>query len=626
MRRTGSWTGLAALALAAAVAAPRPARAAERPEIRQSADRREVGTEDTFRLTITITNPPDGAQLRLPATDDFETLSKQQSTEMSYQMIGPGPGAIRRVQKWTLVMRANKTGALSIPPSELTAPGTGTIRTEAVPITVKKGHVADPGEGRAGAGGPMRLFDPFQQFPFPQDVDPDDDQPQNVPIPRSDSDLFLRATLDRDSVFVGEQATLNLYIFSRVDLSSVDTLTMPKLEGFWSEDVDSPSQLSAEQRIVGGVPYHAYLLKRRALFPVKPGVVKIGAAEADVTTGFLFAGRRVHRKGNELSLKVKPLPAAGKPAGFSTGNIGVWRLAVEPGTAQVELGQPVTVKLTVEGRGNLRSLAVPPLQVPQGLRAFDPTVTDKALSSRGRLGGRRTLEYLVMPQQTGTFVLPPVELPFFDPENERYDVSRTEPVTVTVSGATAKVVAAPGAVPGEGLGKNVLAETQALRPLRYRAAFATASAPVWERAFFVPAMLAPVALWLGVLGFGFMRAQARREDPAARQRRRAKASRARLAAAVQLQDSEEPAAFFGEVEKAVSGFLEARLGFGVGGLTREELDQKMEQAGVPANRRGQVLALMDECDLGRFAPGAGDAEAREAALRDAMELMEDWPA
>jgi hypothetical protein len=187
------------------------------------------------------------------------------------------------------------------------------------------------------------------------------------------------------------------------------------------------------------------------------------------------------------------------------------------------------------------------------------------------------------------------------------------------------VAAGPGVTP-EGLGKNVLAEAQTLRPLRYKAAFATAAGPLWERPYVVPVMLAPVALWLGVLGAGLVRAAAKREDPAARQRKRARASRARLAAAERLKASGEASAFFGEVEKAVVGFLEARLGFSVGGLTRDELDVKMEQRGVSANRRAQVLGLLDECDLGRFAPGAGGAGAREETLRNAMELMEEWGA
>ena len=150
-----------------------------------------------------------------------------------------------------------------------------------------------------------------------------DDEPV---IPRGDSDLFLRASLDKDEVYVGEQATLSLYIYSRVDLSSVDAVTMPKLEGFWSEDVESPTQLSGEQKIVNGIPYRAYLLRRRALFPVKPGTLTITPAEADITTGFLFAGHRVHRVANALKVKVKPLPP-GAPAGMANANVGSWQLS-----------------------------------------------------------------------------------------------------------------------------------------------------------------------------------------------------------------------------------------------------------------------------------------------------------
>src|SRR5262249_56746375 len=143
--------------------------------------------------------------------------------------------------------------------------------------------------------------------------DEDEDGFPAIDVPRSDSDLFLRSSLDADEVYVGEQVTLSIYVFSRVDLSSVDAVNLPKLDGFWSEELDSPSQLSGEHKVLNGVPYRAYLLKRRALFPMKPGAMSIAAAEADITTGFLFAGRRVQLTGKELLLKVKPL-TPGAPA------------------------------------------------------------------------------------------------------------------------------------------------------------------------------------------------------------------------------------------------------------------------------------------------------------------------
>src|SRR4051812_33501467 len=76
-------------------------------EFYQTVDRNKVGTEDTFRLTIVVGNAPENATPQFPATADFEVLSRSQSTEMSYQLGGGGTGVIRRVQKYTLIMRAN---------------------------------------------------------------------------------------------------------------------------------------------------------------------------------------------------------------------------------------------------------------------------------------------------------------------------------------------------------------------------------------------------------------------------------------------------------------------------------------------------------------------------------------
>src|SRR5439155_4087763 len=138
--------------------------------------------------------------------------------------------------------------------------------------------------------------------------------------------------------------------------------------------------------------------------------------EADVTTGFLFNGRRLHRKSNPLTVKVKPL-SAGAPAGFSPGNVGKLRLSIETTSTHVSLGEPLTVKVNVEGRGNLKNVTPPPLPAPPSFKVYDPTTTDKNTVQNGKLVGHRTQEYLVLPQQTGEFTVPGMELVFFDPES-----------------------------------------------------------------------------------------------------------------------------------------------------------------------------------------------------------------
>jgi hypothetical protein len=616
MRRTGS--GRTALLAVLALLAASPAWA--EVEFHQSVDRTEVGTEDTFRLTIVVGDAPPSAKLQLPALKDFEVISKSHVNQQLMQFIGGGRPVIQDVTKHVLVLQARRAGKLTIPPAVLTT-AANTLRTEPVEMTVRAGRMGpDPGQATRP---PPPMPDPFRNFPSMQD--PFEEVEDDPVIPRGDSDLFLRASLDRNEVYMGEQVTLSLYIYSRVDLSSVDAVTMPKLEGFWSEDVESPTQLSGEQRVINGIPYRAYLLRRRALFPVKSGMLSISAAEADITTGFLFAGHRVHRVSNALKVKVKPLPP-GAPAGMANANVGSWQLSVDVSPTRVELGQPITVKVILDGTGNVKNVTPPKLAAPPALKIYDPTTTDKVTPSRTRIQGRRVQEYLVMPQRTGTFTLPALEFPYFDPRSRKYDVSRTDPITVTVeAGAGGVASAGPTATPLQDAAnepKNVLT-AGGLRPLRYQARFVAPSTPVWQQAFFLPAVLAPVGLLLGAMVLGQVRGRLFAQTEAGRNKQQAKAARKRLAEAEKLRGAGGTSAFYAEVEKALSTFLEARLRTPVVGLTREALGEKMTAAGVEPARRQRVLFVLEACDMGRFGGGAELSE-RDRVLDEAAAVMEGW--
>ncbi|MDQ3263326.1 MAG: BatD family protein [Myxococcota bacterium] len=578
-------------------------------EFFQTAEPKELGTDDTLRLSIMASNAPADARVQFPETDDFEVLSRSQSTEMSYALGAGGGSEIKRITKWVLVMRPKRAGNLTIPSSLLVTGGGRNYRADAIKVTVKKGHVSSTPTPR----------DPYPGFPPPFGRGAPPDQPP-VQIPRGDSDLFLRSYVDQDEAYVGEQVTFSVYVFSRVDLSSVDTPNMPKLEGFWTEEFDTPSQLAGEQRVINGVPYRSYLLRRRALFAVKPGTVEIGPVEAELTTGFLFSNRRVRRKSNPLTLTIKPLPASGKPAGFSANNVGQWRVNTEVTETRIALGQPTTVRVILEGQGNLKNVSLPPLVVPSGLRAFDPTTTDR-LSSRGEMGGRRVQEYLVMPQQTGSFTLPGLAFPYFDPEEGRYQVSRTDPIEITVEAGAAGATGTQSTASAESP-KNVLL-AGGLKPLRHQAVFEPQGPALWERSFFFPALIAPPFLFFSVLLGGALRQRLGREDAESSRRRRARAARARLAAAEKLKADGPPDAFYGEVEKALLHFLEAKLEGPIAGLTRDGLDERMAQARIAAEKRAQVLAVLEACDAARYSPAGGES-VRSRILDQAEAAMEGW--
>jgi hypothetical protein len=274
----------------------------------------------------------------------------------------------------------------------------------------------------------------------------------------------------------------------------------------------------------------------------------------------------------------------------------------------------------------VKNITPPRLEAPPAFKVYDPTTTDKMLPNKLRVQGRRTQEYLVMPQRTGTFTLPALEFPYFDPKTGRYEVSRTEPVEIVVEPGAGGAASAQAGSPlpmadAAAEPKNVLT-AGGLRPLRYQARFETPAAAVWQRPFFLPAVLAPVGLMLALGLGGLVRGRWSGQDEGSRSRQRVRAARKQLAAAEKLRAGNS-SAFYGEVEKALLNFLAARLRVPVGGLTRDALDAKLTEAGVEEARRQRVRFVLEACDTGRFAPGAEPA-ARERILDDAAAVMEGW--
>lgn len=584
---------------------------AEDVRFSMSVDRQKVGTEDTFTLEIIVGGAPHGAAVRFPTPPSFEILGRAVSDQMSFSAGAGGAGIITSLKKHTFTMRALKTGKLTIPPAILSSAGRE-YRTNSITLEVL--------EGRLGGDRPRRHAAPFglpPGFGFPDDdmeslVDPE--------IPTSDSDLFLRATLDKTEAVVGEQLTYSLHIYARLDLSSVDNVKPPKLDGFYSADVRAPTTLMPEQRLLNGVPYRQYLLRSRAIFPLKPGTITIEPAEADITTGNLFASRRVSRTSNAVTVKVGPLPPGGQ-----SGLVGQWRLGREVSQSRVSLGDPLQVKVRVQGKGNLQAVQLPALNAPAAFRTYDPETKDSTETKGHALMGQRTVEYTLLPQQTGTFVLPAMRLEYFDPEAKAWETSSVEPITITVEPAKGGSNGGGSGVASLEGAKNQLVGG-GLKSLRHTASFVAPGGPLWNRPWFLPVTLAPLIFSLVALGFGLVRQAAGQQSPEALKRQQAKAAHQRLVGAQRLATEGSTADFYAEVEHALVSFLEAKLSAPLKGLTRPELTARLDLAGVASTDRDRIAAVFELCDLGRYAPGMGETSARKRALEEAARAMEGWPA
>ena len=605
-RRTGK-----ALLLALSVAGVAAAAGSD-VELSATADRDEVALDGTVTLEVTATYSQKGdpGELQLPPFKDFDVVSRSQSEQVSFAFVNGAP-SFRRTTVYSIALTPHHAGDAVIEPARLSWQGRS-FTTQAIKVRVlpagqspapqtqqQRQSRAPPDPQDQGAGMPD-LSDPFQ------DLHP------------GSKDLVLRAAVDHDHPYVGQQVTYSLYLLARINVSGIDKLQLPRLDGFWSEEIEAPQQLVGESRIIDGVPYRSFLLRKRALFPLRAGKAAIEPAEVEVLTGFgmLFSRGTARRQSQAVQLDVQPLPP-GKPAGFDQGNVGQWelKLGVEP--LQVAVGQPVTLKLVATGRGNVRDLILPRLGNLPGLRAYDATSTDKQVIEQGHVTGTRTVEQLLVPERTGQLQLPSLSMDIFDPIQKQYRTLRTEAVRLEV------VPAAPGSTSSSSAPSQTLLGAGGVRPIRLRFSPARAAAPPWTRPWFWP------LLALGPFGLAALLVsdKARRmltSDPSQQRVRGARgAARRRLRGAEALVQGGDADSFYAEVARALTGYLGDKQGVLAAGLTRDELAQALLGRGHPAETVRKLVTVLDECDRARFSPGARETVARQAMLSRADKLLEE---
>jgi tetratricopeptide (TPR) repeat protein len=546
-------------------------------ELTARVDRERLSLGESLQLVVALDSDQGGLStpdLDFDFGDDFDVEGRASSHNM--QWINGRTSLSTTV---TYRLRPTRAGDLTIPALTLDYRGAH-LTTEPISVTVTALPAPQPPPRTAAGGAP--------------------DAAQAEP-------LFLVMDLSKESVVVGEPLTASLYLYTRLDLRDVDFVTPPDFPGFWVDELASPHSLRLERTEWGGVPYHRALLLSRLITPNTAGTVTIPAVVMDASYtpprrargndpfSLFFTRPTVQRIATApATLTVRPLPDAGKPAQFA-GAVGRFQLAATIDPEQTTVGEPIKLVLTVQGTGNFRGLAAPPLALPDGLGAFDTQEECKLTPTAEGSRGQCTYTYLIVPRRAGSFTLPSLDLSYYEPASARYLTLSTPPFTFA-------------AAPGEGGGGPTAVGRRGVELLRkeihYLMADDTLRGPAavpWpERpAFWVGVALPPAAylLW-GVLVLTLRLAG--RESATGRRRR---AYRAALAALSHGNDDPKG------VRRILEELFSVLTGRQARGLRRGELAAALAADGHDPVVVEELLAVLDGCDEVDFTPGGGDGAA-----------------
>jgi len=566
-------------------------------------------------LTLTVTLSAEGLSSSptpvLPTPDGFEAEGTTSSSSTSIS-IANGRMTTTRTVSFVYTLRARREGSFVIGPARVDYGGksyaSSPIRVEVVKASGRRQTRPSP----SSSGGGLSRAD----------------------LREIEENLFLQARPDRRSVYVGQEVEVTYKLFMNYNLQNVRYGHQPVYTGFWVEARYDANRLDLKREVVDGREFRAALLRRVALFPTSAGKHDLEQLEIicdipvqsqrrslfDFDNFFSdpFRTRQVTVRSEALELEVRPLPP-GAPAGFN-GAVGRLQISAQASPAAVTAGDPVTVRVTVSGIGNLKGVAEPVRPSGSGFRFYDPKVSVETEYRGGRLGGEKTFEYVLIPEQAGDQAIPPFRLVYFDPDQARYAVAETAPMPLKVT---------PGARPSRPKAAPLLSreEVRALgEDIRYikpdMAVLEDQGTPIYRSRVFLWLQLLPS---LGFLGAWLYRRHQDRlagDVAYARRRRSRPEARRRLADARRLMTSGEGAAFHSEIHRALAQFLADRLNLPAAGMTGDSAAKALAERGAEKELTGQVIGVFQQCDFARFAPGQISGSEMEN-LYEAAEVLID---
>jgi hypothetical protein len=537
---------------------------AQQVSFQASVDRNEINVGEAVKLTIALSNASSGGNMTTPDWGGMTVVQGPYESN-SFSSIN---GSISRSSSRSWYLTATQPGDFTIGPSSVRV-GNGVLHTRSIRIHVEKG---------SGTGSSNAQVDQAQ---------------------KKDANLFCTITLSKSKAYVGEQIIATYTLFSRYNSLQPGNYDLPKLSGFWAEEVQlGETNWERVPRTVNGLRYNVAVLKKQVLIPLHSGKLRVEPMTLNyrVNPGFFSSGTPVRIQSNASEVTVMELPP-GRPADYM-GAVGDLRLEVDAPKPDVKANEAIDLTIRFSGRANLKMIDAPKLDLPPDFESYDPKIDDKITVNGSGMSGSREFQYLLIPRHEGKYDLGPLTFSYFDPESNSYKQLRSGDLKFNVAPGTA----------GGGATVGVPMKTDVKRigtDIRYIRTGDLDLRPVGHHLFgswkYAVGMLLPPALLL--LLFLWKRRHDERLGDARGQRRRGadKVARQRLAAAEAAMGNNDRAAFHDALGKALEGYFADKFDLGVAEVNAATV---MEKLGALEN--GQLardyIALMEECEMARFAP------------------------
>ena len=567
----------------------------------------EVGEQ--FNVTFIIEGENSVSDFAWAPSDDFQLLWGPQNGRSSSVQIINGKMTKSVQNTYTYILRANEKGRFTIP-SATAKVKKEQIKSDPVVIEVVEGKQASSSSSAQSS----------QQQRQPQR--------QNAGV--NAGDIFLNLSLSRYDAVVGEPIIATLKLYQRVNIAGFEGANFPSFNGFWSQELEAPTNIEFARETYDGQIYNAALLRKFVLIPQQAGTVTIDPAElvclvnirvssggSSIFDGFFDDYRTVRQKvaSKPVNVKVSALPA-GAPASFG-GGVGEFNISARLSKDVIKTHEAASLIVTVSGKGNISLLEAPKVNFPPDMEVYDTKVSDRV--EKGGLSGSKTYEFPFIPRSHGDFVIEPVKYAYYDVNSKKYVTLQTQPLELKVEKGN-ETEAGPMVVSGisrkdvKNLGSDIRFINMKAPSLVAKGDFFVGSAAFMTMAGLI--LLLALAAWAT-----FRKMALRKADVAGTKNRKAtKMAMKRLHLAGTFLKQNLYTAFYEELHKALLGFISDKLNIPVAELSRDRIAEALAERGVASESVDTFINILDSCEFARYSPDAGN-EAMTVHYNSAVDVI-----
>lgn len=382
-------------------------------------DRKTVPINESFTLTISVMGENIGnINLDIPTFSDFNIYQSGKSSNISIVN-----GRVTTTIEFYYTLIPKRTGRFIIPKIGVFT-GKEKYFTKEIEVEVTSPSIQTQT--------PQKSY-PKQQTQtnrraFQRDINRDDL-------------IFVKATVDKKTAYVGEQITLTIGFYTALPISANPQYYAPTYSNLLSEDLP-PIRTGTE--IIDGIRYY-FAQTKTALFGIIPGKAKISPAKIIASVqqdtildpfdpNFIQKFFSQFSQTRDITLQTKPieieiLELPPPPKDFSQA-VGNFFITAKVDNTTLHAGDALNIIVEITGKGNVKTINPPKIENP-ALKIYDILSSETISKNNDIVGGTKRFTYIATPLQEGNIIIEPIKFTFFNIDTKRYETISTPPLKIT---------------------------------------------------------------------------------------------------------------------------------------------------------------------------------------------------